>query len=152
MVHVLLLGCYDGCVYFLSVASGETQWVFETGDAVKSCPAVDDVTGLVMVGSHDGHVYGLDPKVSDTQTSQLYSRAITNKTNVSVCVFPFLDSSVCVEASLWGRGCVLLPAPPFLLQAALCGVTGRKPSLSPSCENIYKLLQTFCCFIRKQIV
>ncbi|XP_076009740.1 beta-alanine-activating enzyme isoform X2 [Genypterus blacodes] len=108
---LLITGCYDGCVYFLSVVSGETQWVFETGDAVKSGPAVDDVTGLVMVGSHDGHVYGLDPKV---------------------CVFPFPGSSVCVEASLWGRGCVLLPAPPFLLQAALCGVTGRKPSLSPS--------------------
>ncbi|CAK6956090.1 beta-alanine-activating enzyme [Scomber scombrus] len=56
-------GCYDGCVYFLCAASGETRWTFETGDAVKSCPAVDPLTGLVMVGSHDGHVYALNPKV-----------------------------------------------------------------------------------------
>lgn len=56
-------GCYDGCVYFLSTNSGKTQWTFETGDAVKSCPAVDPHTGLVIVGSHDGHVYALNPKV-----------------------------------------------------------------------------------------
>lgn len=37
--------------------------MFKTGDAVKSCPAVDSLTGLVIVGSHDGHVYALDPKV-----------------------------------------------------------------------------------------
>lgn len=37
---------------------------------MKSCAAVDPLTGLVMVGSHDGHVYALDPKVSvfDTKT------------------------------------------------------------------------------------
>lgn len=38
--------------------------MFETGDAVKSSPAVDPLTGLVIVGSHDGHVYALNPKVS----------------------------------------------------------------------------------------
>lgn len=38
--------------------------MFETGDAVKSSPAVDILTGLVIVGSHDGHVYALNPKVS----------------------------------------------------------------------------------------
>ncbi|XP_070688180.1 beta-alanine-activating enzyme [Pempheris klunzingeri] len=56
---LVVVGCYDGCVYFLCAASGATRWTFETGDAVKSCPAVDPLTGLVMVGSHDGHVYGL---------------------------------------------------------------------------------------------
>ncbi|KAM3875855.1 beta-alanine-activating enzyme [Diretmus argenteus] len=60
---LVIVGCYDGCVYFLCVASGETQWVFETGDAVKSCPTVDPLKGLVMVGSHDGHVYALNPQV-----------------------------------------------------------------------------------------
>nr|XP_020499456.1 beta-alanine-activating enzyme [Labrus bergylta] len=59
---LVVIGCYDGCVYFLCAASGDTRWIFETGDAVKSCPAVDPLTGLVMVGSHDGHVYALDPK------------------------------------------------------------------------------------------
>uniref|UniRef100_A0A673VPF4 Aminoadipate-semialdehyde dehydrogenase n=1 Tax=Salmo trutta TaxID=8032 RepID=A0A673VPF4_SALTR len=61
--RLVVVGCYDGGVYFLCVESGETQWVFETGDAVKSCPTVDPLTGLVMVGSHDGHVYALDPQV-----------------------------------------------------------------------------------------
>ncbi|KAM7410368.1 hypothetical protein PAMA_001691 [Pampus argenteus] len=61
--RLVVIGCYDGCVYFLCAASGETRWMFETGDAVKSCPAVDPLTGLVMVGSHDGHVYALNPKV-----------------------------------------------------------------------------------------
>uniref|UniRef100_A0A8C7MBT9 Aminoadipate-semialdehyde dehydrogenase n=2 Tax=Oncorhynchus kisutch TaxID=8019 RepID=A0A8C7MBT9_ONCKI len=61
--RLVVVGCYDGGVYFLCVESGETQWVFETGDTVKSCPTVDPLTGLVMVGSHDGHVYALDPQV-----------------------------------------------------------------------------------------
>ncbi|XP_041791276.1 beta-alanine-activating enzyme isoform X2 [Chelmon rostratus] len=60
---LVVIGCYDGCVYFLCAASGKTRWMFETGDAVKSCPAVDPLTGLVIVGSHDGHVYALNPKV-----------------------------------------------------------------------------------------
>lgn len=38
--------------------------MFKTGDAVKCCPAVDPKTGLVIGGSHDGHVYALNPKVS----------------------------------------------------------------------------------------
>uniref|UniRef100_A0A665VA80 Aminoadipate-semialdehyde dehydrogenase n=1 Tax=Echeneis naucrates TaxID=173247 RepID=A0A665VA80_ECHNA len=59
---LVIIGCYDGCVYFLCAASGETQWVFKTGDAVKSCPAVDPLTGLAIVGSHDGHIYALNPK------------------------------------------------------------------------------------------
>uniref|UniRef100_I3J472 Aminoadipate-semialdehyde dehydrogenase n=1 Tax=Oreochromis niloticus TaxID=8128 RepID=I3J472_ORENI len=61
---LVVIGCYDGCVYFLCTETGNTQWVFETGDAVKSCPAVDPLTGLVVVGSHDGHVYALNSEVS----------------------------------------------------------------------------------------
>ena len=56
-------GCYDGCVYFLCVNTGDTKWTFQTGDAVKCCPTVDPLTGLVLVGSHDGHMYSLDPQV-----------------------------------------------------------------------------------------
>lgn len=62
-VFILSPGCYDGCVYFLCTTSGKTQWTFQTGDAVKSCPAVDPITGLLIVGSHDGHVYALNPEV-----------------------------------------------------------------------------------------
>ncbi|KAI3369008.1 hypothetical protein L3Q82_025980 [Scortum barcoo] len=60
---LVVIGCYDGCVYFLCTASGEMRWIFEAGNAVKSSAAVDPLTGLVMVGSHDGHVYALNPKV-----------------------------------------------------------------------------------------
>lgn len=60
---LIVVGCYDGCVYFLSVESGETKWTFQTGDAVKCSPTVDPITGLVIVGSHDGHIYCLDPQV-----------------------------------------------------------------------------------------
>ena len=44
--------------------------MFETGDAVKSSPAVDPATGLVIVGSHDGHLYALDPQVGTTTVIQ----------------------------------------------------------------------------------
>ncbi|XP_028260190.1 beta-alanine-activating enzyme [Parambassis ranga] len=59
---LVVVGCYDGCVYFLCTESGNTQWKFETRDAVKCCPAVDPLSGLVIVGSHDGHVYALNPQ------------------------------------------------------------------------------------------
>lgn len=51
-------------MYVLSADSGETRWVFGTGDAVKSRPAADPLTGRMMVGSHDGFVYALDLQVS----------------------------------------------------------------------------------------
>lgn len=56
-------GCYDKKVYFLDVTCGDTVWTFETGDVVKSSPAVDPKTGLVFAGSHDGYVYALNPLV-----------------------------------------------------------------------------------------
>ncbi|XP_062308407.1 beta-alanine-activating enzyme [Osmerus eperlanus] len=59
---LVVVGCYDGCVYFLCVDTGETKWTFQTGDAVKCSPTVDPLTGLVLVGSHDGHMYSLDPQ------------------------------------------------------------------------------------------
>ncbi|XP_028300188.1 beta-alanine-activating enzyme isoform X2 [Gouania willdenowi] len=59
---LVIVGCYDGCVYFLCAESGETRWTYQTGDAVKCSPAVDPLTGHVIVGSHDGHVYALNPQ------------------------------------------------------------------------------------------
>ena len=76
-LHVcIFLGCYDGCVYFLCAESGKTRWIFETGDAVKSSAAVDPHTGLVIVGSHDGHVYALNPKVSKLDRKQLIQNIV----------------------------------------------------------------------------
>lgn len=51
--------------------------MFETGDAVKSCPAVDPFTGLVIVGSHDGHVYALNPKVSARMIQKTHCGGVT---------------------------------------------------------------------------
>ncbi|KAG2465572.1 ACSF4 enzyme, partial [Polypterus senegalus] len=56
----IVVGCYDGFVYFLAVTTGEIFWMFATGDAVKSCAAVEPSSGLVFVGSHDHHIYALD--------------------------------------------------------------------------------------------
>lgn len=56
-------GCYDGGVYVLKRSDGATHWLFSTGDAVKSSPAVDPVWGLIYIGSHDQHLYALDIEV-----------------------------------------------------------------------------------------
>ncbi|XP_029110610.1 beta-alanine-activating enzyme isoform X1 [Scleropages formosus] len=56
----VVVGCYDGNVYFVCADTGDTHWVFGTGDAVKSCPTADPLSGLIIVGSHDGHIYALD--------------------------------------------------------------------------------------------
>ena len=49
-------------MYVFNRFSGETHWTFQTGAAVKSSPCVDPKTGVVWVGSHDHHLYGLDVK------------------------------------------------------------------------------------------
>lgn len=72
-------------MYFLCAESGETRWTFETGDAVKSCPAVDPLSGLVMVGSHDGHVYALNPQVGAIQeTHRLESAQFITRSIMSI--------------------------------------------------------------------
>ena len=59
----ILIGCYDGGVYTLSRATGETIWIYKTKSAVKSSPAVDPRTGWIYIGSHDHHFYSLDIQV-----------------------------------------------------------------------------------------
>ena len=56
------IGCYDCKMYVFNRFTGETHWTFQTGAAVKSSPCVDPKTGVVWVGSHDHHLYGLDVK------------------------------------------------------------------------------------------
>lgn len=53
---------------------------------------------------------------------------------MKVCLWCFVAAAVCVEASLWWGGCVLLPLPAALPQAAVCGVAGRSPAPSPPSE------------------
>lgn len=44
----------------LEKSSGNIIWTFQTEDLVKSSPCLDNQTGLVWVGSHDGYLYALD--------------------------------------------------------------------------------------------
>lgn len=60
----LIFGADDGWVYGLRDLgdSAELRWVFETGGAVRSSPAIaDDGLGTVYVGSADRRVYALRP-------------------------------------------------------------------------------------------
>ncbi|XP_069487719.1 beta-alanine-activating enzyme isoform X2 [Ambystoma mexicanum] len=56
----IIVGCYDGTVYFLRRWNGETYWTFTTDNAVKSSPTVDPTTGIVFIGSHDQHAYAFN--------------------------------------------------------------------------------------------
>lgn len=56
----IIVGCYDGVVYFLKRQNGETYWTFTTENAVKSSPVVDPSTGFVFIGSHDHHAYAFN--------------------------------------------------------------------------------------------
>lgn len=42
---------------------------------MKSCPAVDPLSGLVIVGSHDGHVYALNLEVRTIHAKPLIMRS-----------------------------------------------------------------------------
>ena len=67
---VLHAGCYDGSVFTVCSDSGTVHWCIKPGgssEPVKSSPAVDPVTGLVWVGSHDHHVYALNVCVRTTE-------------------------------------------------------------------------------------
>lgn len=58
---LVVVGCYDGAVLFLSLEDGSVQWGFKAGDAVRGEPAVDPWHAHVWCGSHDGRLYCLDP-------------------------------------------------------------------------------------------
>ncbi|XP_040274754.1 beta-alanine-activating enzyme isoform X1 [Bufo bufo] len=61
--NFILVGCYDGGIYIMRRTSGENHWIFTTGNAVKSSPVIDPVSGLAFVGSHDQYFYALDVEV-----------------------------------------------------------------------------------------
>ena len=57
-------GCYDGCLYVLNITTGEIKWKYQTGGPIKSSPAVDLKSSLVIFGSHDHHLFGVDIQVN----------------------------------------------------------------------------------------
>ncbi|XP_078602686.1 beta-alanine-activating enzyme-like [Branchiostoma floridae x Branchiostoma japonicum] len=60
--ELIIVGCYDNCVYILETRTGTIRWRYHTGGAVKSSPCLDTETSFVFVGSHDQHVHALDLK------------------------------------------------------------------------------------------
>src|SRR5829696_2637371 len=54
------IGDLGGVFHAVNRTDGKPLWTFKTGSEIKSSPViVDDV---VLIGSYDGHLYGLDAK------------------------------------------------------------------------------------------
>jgi outer membrane protein assembly factor BamB len=51
------VGDLENRIYGYDTADGSERWQFETGDDVRSSPAVVD--GTLYVGSDDGNLYAL---------------------------------------------------------------------------------------------
>lgn len=58
----VVVGCYQGNIYFLQFSDGSMCWKFQTGGEVKSQPVVDKQRNLVWCGSYDHNLYALDYK------------------------------------------------------------------------------------------
>uniref|UniRef100_A0A7N1A7L5 4-coumarate--CoA ligase n=1 Tax=Kalanchoe fedtschenkoi TaxID=63787 RepID=A0A7N1A7L5_KALFE len=56
----VVVGCYDGNIYFLDFLTGTICWTFQTRGEVKSQPVVDEQRHLIWCGSHDHYLYALD--------------------------------------------------------------------------------------------
>ncbi|CAH9147879.1 unnamed protein product [Cuscuta epithymum] len=56
----VVVGCYEGNIYFLNFLNGSTHWSYQTYGEVKSQPVVDKSRHLVWCGSHDHNLYALD--------------------------------------------------------------------------------------------
>lgn len=52
-------GASDSNVYALDTANGIRRWVFKTGGAIRSTPAIG-LDGTIYVGSSDGNFYAID--------------------------------------------------------------------------------------------
>jgi outer membrane protein assembly factor BamB len=68
---VVYIGDLGGIVHAVSTRDGKALWTFKTGSEIKSSPViVPGVPGaggprgedLVLIGSYDGHVYGLEAR------------------------------------------------------------------------------------------
>ena len=64
-------------------APGDTQWVFETGGAVNSSPAIG-TGGTVYVGSADGKVYALDGRTGDKKWDFLTGGAVDSDPAIGI--------------------------------------------------------------------
>ncbi|XP_020114799.1 putative acyl-activating enzyme 19 isoform X2 [Ananas comosus] len=58
----VVVGCYDGKIYFLEFMTGNISWTFQTDGEVKMQPVVDRRRDIIWCGSHDHHLYALNYK------------------------------------------------------------------------------------------
>ncbi|XP_047956220.1 putative acyl-activating enzyme 19 isoform X2 [Salvia hispanica] len=58
----IVVGCYQGNIYFLHFSNGNVKWSFQTNGEVKSQPVVDKCRHLVWCGSYDHSLYAIDYK------------------------------------------------------------------------------------------
>ncbi|KAH6565204.1 hypothetical protein BASA62_007438 [Batrachochytrium salamandrivorans] len=64
-----VVGCNNGVLYGVSIADGCVLRKFTTDAQIKSSPVVDRVSGYVLVGSYDHHLYALDFSVQPSSTT-----------------------------------------------------------------------------------
>ncbi|KAG9150683.1 hypothetical protein Leryth_008162 [Lithospermum erythrorhizon] len=58
----VVVGCYQGNIYFIDFVNGSICWTFQTGCEVKSQPVIDKGRHVVWCGSYDHNLYALDYK------------------------------------------------------------------------------------------
>ncbi|KAL1540032.1 putative acyl-activating enzyme 19 isoform X2 [Salvia divinorum] len=61
-ISQIVVGCYQGNIYFLHFSNGNVSWSFRTNGEVKSQPVVDKCRHLVWCGSYDHSLYAIDYK------------------------------------------------------------------------------------------
>ena len=67
----------DHSLHFLSTADGTVLGSFDTGGAVRACPAIDPWTGSVWATSHSRSIFVLDSTAKLLQSRELGSAVST---------------------------------------------------------------------------
>jgi len=74
------VGSNDNNLYAVAAATGEEQWVFETGDVVGSPTVADDT---VFVGSWDNNLYAVDTETGEEQWAFKTGEAVSSSPTVA---------------------------------------------------------------------
>ncbi|KAJ1339329.1 hypothetical protein BSLG_006030 [Batrachochytrium salamandrivorans] len=94
--------CNNGMIYGVAIIDGQIIKQFKAEEQIKSSPVVDSVTGFILVGSHDHHIYALDFSSHSEQSDLIKSHArLKWKLNLGAAVFssPTIDTAnQCVYA------------------------------------------------------
>jgi len=58
----VVVGCYNGKIYFIDMSTGKLSWTYQTDGEVKMQPVVDRMRNLIWCGSYDHYLYALNYK------------------------------------------------------------------------------------------